>query len=65
LQLFKDYEQKKCFYCGKNFTKKNGVLDGRQRYKCALCGKQFLGGERLDFKNKILSLNPDVKTSGH
>jgi len=48
LQLFKDYEQKKCFYCGKNFTKKNGVLDGRQRYKCALCGKQFLGGERLD-----------------
>jgi hypothetical protein len=29
-------------------TKKNGKVKGVQLYKCTSCGKQFLGGERLD-----------------
>ncbi|GIM59644.1 IS1/IS1595 family N-terminal zinc-binding domain-containing protein [Capnocytophaga canimorsus] len=39
-------------YCGKNFTKKNGLVKGVQLYKCQHCGKQFLGGNRIN--NKLL-----------
>ncbi len=28
--------------------KKNGLKDGKQLYKCAACGKRFVGGDRLD-----------------
>lgn len=28
--------------------KKNGFVNGVQRYKCAICDKQFIGGERLN-----------------
>jgi hypothetical protein len=35
-------------FCGKGFTKKNGSVKGVQRYKCNICGKQFLGGNRID-----------------
>jgi len=31
---------------------KNGKIRGVQRYKCGVCNKQFLGGERLD-NNKL------------
>jgi len=40
------------FYCGHKYTQKYGKVNGVQRYKCHLCGKQFLGGKRLD--NNIL-----------
>ena len=36
----------------KGFTKKNGTVKGVQLYKCVHCGKQFLGGNRLD--NNVL-----------
>ena len=45
---FKGYEQKKCIHCGSPITKKNGIVNGRQLYKCHACNKQFLGGERRD-----------------
>ena len=38
----------KCFYCNSPITKKNGFVRGVQRYKCHACGKQFLGGFRLN-----------------
>ena len=38
------------WYCGSPITKKNGKKNGKQQYKCAVCGKQFLGGERLNGK---------------
>ena len=47
LRHFKAYEQKKCFFCGSKITKKNGKKCGVQLYKCYLCGRQFLGGNRL------------------
>ena len=28
--------------CGSKITKKNGKVNGIQRYKCYACGKQFL-----------------------
>ena len=31
-------------------TKKNGKVNGKQRYKCAVCGKQFVAIERLNPK---------------
>ena len=43
--------KKKCFYCGKGFTKKNGLVKGVQLYKCGNCGKQFLGGNRISNQN--------------
>ena len=46
LSCVKVYECKKCFYCGSNITKKNGLKNGIQRYKCHSCGKQFTGGFR-------------------
>ena len=27
---------------------KNGIIDGKQLYKCYACGRQFRGGHRLD-----------------
>ena len=30
-----------------HLTKKNGKVNGRQVYKCHVCGKQFLGGNRI------------------
>ncbi len=42
---------KKCFYCGKGFTKKNGRVRGVQFYKCGNCGKQFLVGNRISNEN--------------
>jgi DNA-directed RNA polymerase subunit RPC12/RpoP len=39
---------KKCIQCGNPITKKNGMVNGRQFYKCHACSKQFLGGDRLD-----------------
>ena len=39
---------KKCFFCGSKGVKKNGQRGGRQRYKCASCGRQFNGGKRLN-----------------
>lgn len=40
--------KKKCIHCGSPITKKNGIVNGRQLYKCHACNKQFLGGERRD-----------------
>ena len=36
------------FFCGSKGVKKNGQRGGRQRYKCASCGRQFNGGKRLN-----------------
>ncbi len=47
MRAIKGYEQKNCFYCWSKITKKSGRINGVQRYKCAVCGKQFLGGQRL------------------
>jgi len=44
----KCYESKKCFYCQGKVVRKNGRVKGVQLYKCYCCGKQFLGGFRLD-----------------
>ena len=44
----KDFEHKKCFFCGSKRTKKNGKRNGKQRYKCNDCGRRFDGGERLN-----------------
>ena len=38
LGTFKGYEQKKCIHCGSPITKKNGMVNGRQLYKCHACG---------------------------
>ena len=38
--------KKKCFYCGSPITSKYGQVNGVQRYKCAACGKQFIGGKK-------------------
>ena len=45
--------QKKCFYCGSPITRKKRQKKGKQQYKCAVCGKQFLGGERLNIRKGI------------
>ena len=42
---------KKCLYCGKVFTKKNGLVKGVQLYKCGYPGKPFLGGNSLINEN--------------
>ena len=47
LEQVKVYESKKCFYCDSRITKKNGLKNGKQQYKCYNCGKQFLGGNRI------------------
>jgi transposase-like protein len=52
LRWVKGNEQKKCFYCGSKIIKKNGFVLGVQRYKCHVCGRQFVGGARLD--NRVL-----------
>jgi len=39
--------KKKCFYCGSTILMKNGHRNGKQKYKCHACGKQFLGGDRI------------------
>ena len=47
LSEVKGNEEKKCFYCGSEITKKYGFVRRIQRYKCLVCGRQFIGGERL------------------
>ena len=44
----KGHEQKKCFYCGSDKVQKYGHVNGVQRYRCWACGRQFLGGNRID-----------------
>ena len=44
----KGHEQKKCFYCGSDKVQKYGHVNGVQRYRCWVCRKQFLGGNRID-----------------
>lgn len=39
---------KKVFIVVNILPRKNGTVKGVQLYKCASCGKQFLGGNRLD-----------------
>ena len=39
---------KKCFYCCSDKDQKYGHVKGVQRYRCWACGKQFLGGNRID-----------------
>jgi hypothetical protein len=52
LSYIKGYESKKCFYCQSPIVRKNGLVKGVQLYKCYGCGRQFLGGFRLD--NSVL-----------
>ena len=47
-EQIKDFEQKNCFYCNSTITKKNGKKDEKQLYKCLACGRQFIGGNRLN-----------------
>ena len=51
LRSVKGHEQKNCFYCGSKIVCKNGIIKGVQRYLCRRCGKQFVGGERLENEN--------------
>lgn len=51
MRHFKAYEQKNCFYCGSKITKKDGHVNGVQRYKCFVCKRTFLGGVRLSIKD--------------
>ncbi|MGB0887217.1 MAG: IS1/IS1595 family N-terminal zinc-binding domain-containing protein [Vicingaceae bacterium] len=30
--------------------KKSGFRNGKQKYKCHTCGKQFLGGDRINLE---------------
>ena len=36
------------FFCGSKQVKKNGRQNGKQRYKCHDCGRQFDGGKRIN-----------------
>jgi len=40
--------KKKCPACGSNTTKRNGIRNGVQLYKCLDCNRQFRGGSLLD-----------------
>jgi hypothetical protein len=40
--------KKNAFTVVKDLPKKNGFVKGVQRYKCAICNKQFLGGELIN-----------------
>lgn len=51
LRHFKAYEQKICFFCGSRITKRNGHSKGVQRYKCYICKRTFVGGNRLISKD--------------
>ena len=48
LQQIYGFEEKNCFYCNSTITKKNGKKGVKQLYKCFACGKQFIGGNRLN-----------------
>jgi len=48
LNYFKVYESKKCIHCKSPIVRRNGFVKGVQLYKCFVCGKQFLGGFRID-----------------
>lgn len=36
------------FYCNSSRVRKYGLINGKQRYKCHDCNRQFLGGSRLN-----------------
>jgi hypothetical protein len=40
--------KKKCFYCDSKVVRKNGIRNSKQQFKCYSCGKQFIGGFRID-----------------
>ena len=44
----KAFEHKKYPFCGSKQVKRNGCRNGKQRYKCHACGRQFDGGRRLN-----------------
>lgn len=44
----KDFEHKKCLFCGSKNVVKNGKRNSKQRYKCNDCTRRFDGGERLN-----------------
>jgi hypothetical protein len=48
LKPVKGHESKKCYYCQSSIVRKNGIVKGVQLFKCFVCGKQFLGGFRID-----------------
>ena len=39
---------KNAFFCGSKQVKKNGRQNGKRRYKCHDCGRQFDGGRRIN-----------------
>lgn len=39
-----------CPYCGSDKTKRDGLWDGRQRYKCTKCGRKHTKGSKLRSK---------------
>ena len=53
-----EVEGLKCPECGNDDVKyiwKNGIYkDGRQKYKCAKCGKQFTGGDTKHRKKEVV-----------
>lgn len=40
--------------CGSKITKKNGKVNGIQRYKCYACGKQFLAKRQVNLNEELL-----------
>ena len=48
LRGVKDFEHKKCLFCGSKRTQKNEKQNGKQRYKYNDCTQCFDGGERLN-----------------
>jgi transposase-like protein len=35
-----------CKKCGSNSCRKNGIPNGKQRYKCKICGLNFIEGDK-------------------
>lgn len=44
----------KCKRCGSGETVKNGMVRGKQRYLCKLCGCHFVEGDKRENKNANL-----------
>jgi transposase-like protein len=52
-----------CKKCGSNSCRKNGIPNGKQRYKCKICGLNFIQGDKRqenatseDIKKQALNL---------
>lgn len=54
--LEKSTEQLSCPRCASPSYRKDGFIDGRQRYRCKKCSKRFYGKKRVEVKPKKIVL---------